>query len=688
MAPLVFRGVYAHYIPPMRRILWALAVLASPSVLLGQQERTRADSVARADSLKAVAQSLGAVNIVAAPVDRSQPASVTHIPASVINATPSNSTWDLLRQTAGVEVHQQGQGPGFASDASLRGFSSDHSTDLALWIDGVPVNEPVNGHSEGYNDFSELFTDAVRSIDVIRGPTSPLFGNFAMAGVVNVRTIDRMAGTEVKASAGSFGSADATVMTGFDHGARGGGVFGVHYEHDDGFRPNAGYDLVQGHGRVVHELGHGYSIDFGTELYGTDWRSAGFLSGEEFARHQYAIVSNPSDGGYKRRAQERVSLRLITGPMFWRTTVYATEGRWQLFLTIPPAGGKFEGSGSQTEEEDSRYGTGLTSALTWQLPRGELTIGTEGRWDHARYENYFTTTRTRDSVNALATARQLSGAVFVQSYVDLTDRLRLDVGGRADVLDTRSLQDLFGELRGSTGVFSPKAGATYRLMDALSAYADVSRGFRSTDGVMMDPSLPVVTAWDYEGGLKFDRSGVYGAATLFRMDVSNEQTINPLNGAANNGGSSVRQGLELEWAVPVRPTVQVTGDWTFNDARYTHLTIASEDDGSVSTVDGLRVYNTARYIGTSAVRFSPAGRPWSLRLSGNWVGPYSPFDEPGVVLGAYGLMHASFSVRLGGADVDLGVRNLLDRPYPELVAGGLVSPGQPRAVFAQVRRTF
>ena len=672
----------------MRRIVWTLAVLASPSVLLGQQQRTRADSVARADSLKAVAQSLGAVNIVAAPVDRSQPASVTHIPASVINATPSNSTWDLLRQTAGVEVHQQGQGPGFASDASLRGFSSDHSTDLALWIDGVPVNEPVNGHSEGYNDFSELFTDAVRSIDVIRGPTSPLFGNFAMAGVVNVRTIDRMAGTEVKASAGSFGSADATVMTGFDHGARGGGVFGVHYEHDDGFRPNAGYDLVQGHGRVVHELGHGYSIDFGTELYGTDWNSAGFLSGEEFARHQYDIVSNPSDGGYKRRAQERVSLRLITGPMFWRTTVYATEGRWQLFLTIPPAGGKFEGSGSQTEEEDSRYGTGLTSALTWQLPRGELTIGTEGRWDHARYENYFTTNRTRDSVNALATARQLSGAVFLQSYVDLTDRLRLDVGGRADVLDTRSLQDLFGEFRGSTGVFSPKAGATYRLMDALSAYADVSRGFRSTDGVMMDPGLPVVTAWDYEGGLKFDRSGVYGAATLFRMDVSNEQTINPLSGVANNGGSSVRQGLELEWAVPVRPTVQVTGDWTFNDARYTHLTIVSEDDGSVSTVDGLRVYNTARYIGTSAVRFSPAGRQWSLRLSGNWVGPYSPFDEPGVVLGAYGLMHASFSVRLGGADVDLGVRNLLDRPYPELVAGGLVSPGQPRAVFAQVRRTF
>jgi hypothetical protein len=34
------------------------------------------------------------------------------------------------------------------------------------------------------------------------------------------------------------------------------------------------------------------------------------------------------------------------------------------------------------------------------------------------------------------------------------------------------------------------------------------------------------------------------------------------------------------------------------------------------------------------------------------------------------------------------VRNVLDKAYPELVAGGLVSPGQPRAVFGTVRYDF
>jgi outer membrane receptor protein involved in Fe transport len=51
-------------------------------------------------------------------------------------------------------------------------------------------------------------------------------------------------------------------------------------------------------------------------------------------------------------------------------------------------------------------------------------------------------------------------------------------------------------------------------------------------------------------------------------------------------------------------------------------------------------------------------------------------------------MHANVSISAFGSDIDLGVRNLLDRAYPELVAGGLVSPGQPRTLFAQVRRTF
>jgi len=72
----------------------------------------------------------------------------------------------------------------------------------------------------------------------------------------------------------------------------------------------------------------------------------------------------------------------------------------------------------------------------------------------------------------------------------------------------------------------------------------------------------------------------------------------------------------------------------------------------------------------------------------NVVGPYSPFDEPGVTEPAYALLHVSGAASLGRATIQVGLRNLLDRAYPELRAGGFVVPGQPRTVFVGLSYRF
>ena len=655
----------------------ALLLFVFPTLLAAQRPVAARDSVTRRDSIAR----LTAVTVVATPAERAQPVGATHVDAATIRLTPANSPYDLLRQAAGLEVHEQGQGPGFASDASLRGFSSDHATDLALWVDGVPINEPVNGHAEGYNDWAVLFPGGIQDIDVLRGPSSALFGNFALAGVVNVRTLERMRGSEVTLSGGSFGRMEGMALTGYDHGAEGGGVFGARYQRESGFRPNSGYDVMQGHARVTHDLKPGVTLDAGAELYGGHWNSPGFLSEDQFTRHEYDIVSNPSDGGYKRRAQERVSLRVLAGNVIWRTTAYATQGRWQLFLTIPPAGGRFEGSGSQTEEEDARAGVGATTAATWATPNGDITLGGETRWDRSRYDNFFSTTRTRDSAAAQLEGRQQSGALFAQSHTDVGDRLRLDLGVRYDLLATRSTPDSGAALSASQGLLSPKMGALIHLAAPVDAYANVSRGFRSANGVISDPTLALITAWAYETGLKVNLAAATASLAVFRTDVSNEQTFNPVTLATTNGGSSRRQGIELDWRARLTDRVSISGDWTLNDARYRSLTAAPGDSGQAEVLDGIRVFNTSKYVGAATVDVAPGAGSWRLRMGANFVGPYSPFDEPGVVLGGYGLMQLSASRSLGDITIQAGVRNVLDRAYPELVAGHIVAPGQPRSVF-------
>src|SRR5437660_531040 len=246
----------------MRHQLLALAVLATPLGRVGQQPTTPDTLHQHGDTLTRRPITLQAVTVTAAPARREDPAGSIRILPSILQQTPAFNAYDLLRQVGGVEVHDQGQGPGFASDASMRGFSSDHSTDIALWVDGVPNNEPVNGHAEGYNDWSLLFPGAIETIDITKGPTSALFGNFAMAGVVNVRTLEHFQGTRFNLSGGSNDRFDGSALTGVDNESLH-GVLGLRGLHETGWRAHSDYDLGQAHVRLVSNISPTATIDAG-----------------------------------------------------------------------------------------------------------------------------------------------------------------------------------------------------------------------------------------------------------------------------------------------------------------------------------------------------------------------------------------------------------------------------------------
>ncbi|HXQ28822.1 MAG TPA: TonB-dependent receptor [Gemmatimonadales bacterium] len=683
-------------VPPGQAVVLARYVGREPDKLTVS---VRAGETAEADfTLNASARppiELAPVTVKAAPELPQQPLASVHVPQTVIQQTPAFDNYDLMRQAAGLEVHDQGQGPDFASDASVRGYSSDHSTDIATWVDGVPLNESVNGHAEGYDDYNLLFPEAIQDIDVIKGPTSAEYGNFAFSGIVNIRTIEQMSGSSLWLEPASFGHEGGTFLTGFGNDTTH-GVFGLRGEHEDGWRPNAKYNIGQLHFRIVHDFSAKTTFDGGVEVYAMNCRSPGFLDDSQFNAQDYSNVSNPTDNGWKQRAQERASLRVLLDPsLVWRTTVYSTQGAWQLILTIPPLGSGFEGSGGQSEEDDRRVGAGLTSALSWALPHTDITVGTEELWAHSAYQNWNVTNTVRDSAAVIIDpAVQTTEALFVQATEDITSTLRATVGLRFENQSTTDTPDsvpgpgvpVFPQpaLTASKSLLVPKVGLFYSLPDSLALYANVSEGFRQTDGVIEDPTLPFIKMWAYEIGVKLHAQRVSGTLALFRDDVSNEQTFDPITLNAFNGGSSTRQGAEIDFTGRVTNAVHLSADWTIQDARYTSNYVAS--DGT--PLDGLRVYNTDKYVGVAGLEIAPPGNHWQLRLSTNAVGGYSPFDEPGVVLPGYALFHVSGGMQLGEVFLQLGVRNVFDATYREIEAGGLISPGVPRSVYASLRTNF
>src|SRR3954453_875314 len=176
------------------------------------------------------------------------------VPAAELRRTFANNPYDLLRRTSGIEVHEQGQGPGFASDAVIRGFSSDHSSDVLLTIDGVPINLPVHGHVEGYSDWSILSPAAVSPLRVIPSPASPLYGDFSLAGVVEVFTAADATGTSGSISGSSYGDTGGWLRSG-RRADDGGFLLPGEGRRQQGWRDNSSYWLGNGTARGWRRVG-------------------------------------------------------------------------------------------------------------------------------------------------------------------------------------------------------------------------------------------------------------------------------------------------------------------------------------------------------------------------------------------------------------------------------------------------
>lgn len=87
---------------------------------------------------------------------------------------------EALRSLPGVHVSQSG-GPSGVSQIRIRGAEGNHTLVL---IDGVEANVTSNGEF----DFSDLMTEDIERIEVIRGGHSGIYGSKAIGGVVNIIT--------------------------------------------------------------------------------------------------------------------------------------------------------------------------------------------------------------------------------------------------------------------------------------------------------------------------------------------------------------------------------------------------------------------------------------------------------------------------------------------------------------------
>lgn len=429
-----------------RALLRSLLLLCSLLLVLGPAgpavAQAPADTTAPADSL----WQLNMAPVVVTATRAERRADEVGVPVSVIGteeiaAQGAARITDLLAAQPGLTINTD-----HGSGLQMRGLGPEYTLIL---VDG----EPIVGRTAGTLDLDRLTTANVERVEIVRGPTSSLYGSDALAGVVNLITErpDGPLGGEVRTRYGTHGTVDVSARLDGRQGAWQGSVFVDRYR-------TGGYDLAPGTLSPTHP---GY-VDYTAQArgqYDAGPRTTLSLRGRLATQSQTYDVGVSGDGtqGETRYTQQNERLD-------WNGTAEVERqlgAGWRLTGTLYGAGYHTDQSLRRNDSDPPR------SASALDQYHGEAEAVLRG----ALGEHHLLTIgagSTVETINADRKAgRRIGGFGFVQNEwsplasLDITGSLRLD--GNSDYASR----------------LSPKLAIRYAPLDRLAVRASVGSGYKA-----------------------------------------------------------------------------------------------------------------------------------------------------------------------------------------------------------------
>jgi iron complex outermembrane receptor protein len=524
------------------------------------------------------------------------PYSISVIDAQTLRSSgPMINLSESMARVPGLVVNNRNN---YAQDLQIssRGFGARSAfgvRGLRLYTDGIPASMP-----DGQGQVSHFELASAERIEVLRGPSSALYGNSSGGVIALFSAPVREAGGEIAADLGSFGlhQLRASVATplggGFDLRAS---VAAMEW---DGFRPHSSAQKEVGGLR----LGFQADADRVVVLLGAFNQPADDplgLTRAQFDADPYQTT--PEATQFDTRKQARQTQLGATwrhrfeaaGPLS-ESAVTAYYGQrsvtqWQAITAATQANPRHGGG---VVDFDRDY-DGIDARLTWRWDGIDLVTGAavERQQDDRRgYLNYIGTptaptygvtgTLRRDEVN-----QERSASVYAQLEALLAPNVSASAGLRSGTLKL-STQDQFLSNGDDSGerkfdYTTPVLGLRWAALPGLNLYASLARGFESptlgelayrSDGSGgFNMTLLPQTSRQFELGAKWRGAGVSLDAALFRTDVEDEIGVATNAGGRSsyqNVGRTERNGAELALGWRIAPEWRTQLSLTYLDATY------------------------------------------------------------------------------------------------------------------------
>ncbi|PPD45218.1 MAG: TonB-dependent receptor [Methylocystis sp.] len=510
--------------------LWSIEARAQftslPTIVVGgQQHRTTSAPapVVRAPSRGPV-RSSPVVAAVARPAPRPAPAvapapepgpkrppitasSEKFFTGPEVTAYPYSRPSESLEIVPGLVVTQH-SGEGKANQYYLRGFNLDHGTDLAIYLDGMPLNMRTHGHGQGYADTNFLIPELLSYVLARKGPYDAQDGDFSSAGSVYMQYVNKVDKGYFGLTGGSFGYARAFAIHpykdfagGSAYGAVEMNIYNGPWERGDSVRK---FNSVLRWSRGTEEDGAAVTfMGYANKWYSTDQIPLrAVTSGVKSLWGTF----DPTSGGATSRFSLSGRWSQVDGNQFSRVEGYVVRSTLELynnftyFLAHPDVGDQFRQFDYRTF-----LGVNAQHGINWNSFGLPVTtrIGFQGRYDDIRLG--LQEGERRQLYNTLANNYVGEGSigVWTDTTVAWTPWLRTVGGVRFDYYNAavRNVQSLYDAPKvfdsnglpafvwagpfnqGSKGaaLVSPKASIIVGPFYKTELFLNYGEGFHSTD---------------------------------------------------------------------------------------------------------------------------------------------------------------------------------------------------------------
>jgi hypothetical protein len=568
-----------------------------------------------------------------------------------LQLTPAYRPGQMLETVPGLIVTLH-SGEGKANQFLMRGYNLDHGTDLAIYVDAMPINQPTHAHGQGYTDLNFMIPELADGLSYTKGPYYANVGDFGAVGSVRASYRDTIA-DQVSASVGTL-DYQRIFTAGSEALGDGHLLAAAEVQHYDG--PFENPDAARRENAVLRysegDEHNGYSVTgmFYYQLWNNTTDIPIRAITEGLVPNRFGTL-DPTDGGRAQRASLSVQYHETLGDGQFSASSCFIYNQLHLYndfthFLVDPV------HGDQEDQFENRRVLGGAANYTLPVPLGaienDISVGILTRYDLLGVGRLPSEDRVplppQNDPPAFSNSDQVylfAGAAHLQATTHWTSTLRSVLGFRddyqhgTDVDYLAALHEAAGYTNGGTAAQSllqPKGSLIYTPNNYLEFYFAAGQGFHSADlrGVNQDrsvdlglPNTPLLAKQDGEEvGVRAEiQRNIAFTLAVYNLWQQSETIIDPDVGADTAGPPSRRYGYEINLTYQIRRWLEFYGSFSGDHTRFTH----PFDDGTGHL--GHYITDAPLATGSAALYLTNLGR-WSGGLNYRYLGNYPLSSGP------------------------------------------------------------